>query len=536
MVHSPPMADGTPITRSEYSLLDYGRLLVKRWPWVLLPLLALSALGFLYGASQSDRYQATATVLVADTASQQALDPTSQNAGIRSRDLSNEILLAESSSVEVLVEEQLGLVPNLDIESASGADALLFVATASSADAAALHANTWAEMFVRTKQDEAVENIAAASVGLTNRLESLRTQRQQIGVDIAQLEAQLPSDPEAGTNADLQRQIDELRSELELVEARVRSTTANLTDLELQAELAAVGEARIIQVAAPPRVTSNTPLYLYVAMGILLGLAAGFGLALLIETLDKTIKTPADVNAAVDVSVLASIPKVSRKMEKSLAIATSNDPEGLPANAYHKVRSSIEFASLGKSVASILVTSANAGEGKSTTSSNLALALASVGRHTVLVDLDFRRARIHEIYGVPQAPGLSDFCLATADLPHIAYPVPLEGIVEMRVIPTGSVPPSPAAFIGTEALQTALVNIGSQTEAIVLDSPPLLAVPDALSLAQNIDAVVLTARAGETTKDDLREVVTMLRQVEADVLGVVLIGVDENDSYGANYY
>ena len=170
--------------------------------------------------------------------------------------MSNEISLANSDTVESLVVEALGELPNLTITSESEADVLVFQSSASDADRAALEANTWAEMYVKVKQDEAVRNISAATDSLKVRLEALRIERQELRAPLDQLDEQISrsSTPETADRLqrDYDRLADDLRYELELVTSQANSTVASLTELELQAELSAVGEARLIQVAAPP--------------------------------------------------------------------------------------------------------------------------------------------------------------------------------------------------------------------------------------------------------------------------------------------
>ena len=369
------MEGATPEGGGDYRLLDYLSILRRRWVWVILPVLVFGAAVTSYALSQDDQYEATASVLVADTASQRALDPTSQNAGFLTRVLSNEILLAESSTVEELVEAELELLPDVEISPASDADALFFVATADDPDDAARDANTWAEMYVRAKRDEAVDNITAATTGLDNRLVDFSTERQDLLALLDVLERRIALVVDENAADPLQREANDLRSQLDLVDVKAAATAASLIDLELQADLSAVGEARIIQVARPPTTTSNIPLSQFLAIGLLLGLLAGFGLALLAETRDNTIKNAADVQAITDVPVLASVPLADRMEPDALAMAIDFDPEGRFADAYHKVRTSIEFASFENEFKSILVTSPNAFEGKTTTASNLALAL-----------------------------------------------------------------------------------------------------------------------------------------------------------------
>ncbi|MEM9562555.1 MAG: polysaccharide biosynthesis tyrosine autokinase [Actinomycetota bacterium] len=506
---------------------------------MVLPVVVITAASAVWTVTRPPRYEAAARVLLADTAAQATLDQSLGGAGAP-RELSNEISLAHSDLVEQLVELELGRLPNVSIAAASEADVLVFRASASTAEGAAGDANTWAEQYIKVKRDEAVADIAAATVSLQDRLAQLRDERQRLREPLDDLDDEISStdDPELAER--LQRQYDrladDLRYELELVTSQAEATVSGLTALELESEFTSFGAVRIIQVAAPPLTTANPPLSRNLALGVTLGLLAGFGLALLAENRDNTINGAADVGAITDLPLLASIPEADKRQQASLATAAHGDAEGAFANAYHKVRSSLEFASLERELKTVLVTSPGASEGKSTSSSNLALAFASVGRQTVLVDVDFRRARIHDIYGVPRVPGLSDVVLHGADLTSVAYSVAEPGLESFLIVPSGTPPPNPGAFVGTAGFVGAVDWIRDEAEMVVLDAPPLLAVSDPHTMAKQVDAVVLTARAGETTKGELLEAITTLSQVGANVLGLILIGVDESETYGRYYY
>lgn len=528
------------VSPSEYSLLDYVAIVRKRWPWMLLPVVALVIASVAWTLTRPPRYNAAARVLLADTAAQATLDPSSQNTGFLSRELSNEISLARSDLVEGLVVAELGDLPSMSIAAESDADVLVFRSSAAVATDAALNANTWAAQYIKVKRDEAVADIDAATASLQERLEDLRAERQRLREPLDELDDRISRTADVETAADLQRQYDrladDLRYELELVTGQAEATVASLTDLELQSEFASVGEARLIQVAAPPSSTSNPPLSRNLALGTTLGLLAGFGLALLAENRDNTVKGAADIASFTDLPVLASVPEADKKQQPLLATSTHQDPEGAFANSYQKVRSSLDFASLEGELKTVLITSAGASEGKSTSSSNLALAFASVGRKTVLVDVDFRRARIHDIYGIPRAPGVSDVVLHGADMTSVAYSVNEQGLESFLVVPSGTPPPNPGAFVGTAGFVGAMDWIRDEAEMVILDAPPLLAVSDPHTMAKNVDAVVLTARAGKTTKGELAEIIAALGQVGANVLGIILIGVEESEAYGRYYY
>ncbi len=145
-----------------------------------------------------------------------------------------------------------------------------------------------------------------------------------------------------------------------------------------------------------------------------------------------------------------------------------------------------------------------------------------------------RRGRVHQIYSISRSPGLSDHVLGHLELGRVARRV--EGAEGLYVIPTGTAPPNPAAFVGLPGFAAALNGVARQVNTVILDAPPLLAVSDTYTMARNVDGVVLTVRAGTTTRSELSEVITVLAQVEANVLGVVMIGAKESETYGGRYY
>ncbi|MEM8926084.1 MAG: polysaccharide biosynthesis tyrosine autokinase [Actinomycetota bacterium] len=525
----------------EFTLLDYASIVRRRLPWVLLPASLLVLLATTYTVNAPPSYEAVARVLLADSAAQRTLDPSSQNTGFLTREMSNEISLASSDAVESLVTEELGDLPEVSISAESAADVLVFRASAGTAEEAALNANTWAEQYVVVKQNEAVANITAATTKLQSRLETLRAERQELREPLDTLDTRIANTADPEVAASLQRQYDrladDLRYELELVTGQAEATVASLNELELQAELSAVGEARIIQVAAPPETPSNAPLSRNIPLALVVGLMLGVAVALLIDARDNTIKSPADIAAMTDLPLLAAIPQVKRSKRTKIELACLVEPEGVFADSYHKLRSALEFLSFDRTIASIMVTSANASEGKSTTSANLALALSSVGKRTLLVDVDFRRARVHDIFGIDQTPGLSDFVLAGAAPETIAQRVGGHDS-NLWAVPTGSTPPNPASFVGTPGFLNTIDWLAHEADIAVFDAPPLLAVSEAHSLGKHVDVVILTAMAGKTTRSQLAEVITELRQSGANVAGVVLIGVAEADSYARHreYY
>jgi capsular exopolysaccharide synthesis family protein len=186
---------------------------------------------------------------------------------------------------------------------------------------------------------------------------------------------------------------------------------------------------------------------------------------------------------------------------------------------------------------SIVVTSASPGEGKSTTSSNLAVAFAQQGLRVLLVDCDLRRPRIHEIFEVPREPGFTHYLLGQASLDRLARPTEVENL---HVLPAGTLPPNPAELLGSARAREVVRLLNDQYDLVIFDTPPVLPASDAAIMGRLVDGVVLVLRAGMTTRHAAQQVVRQLRSVGALVLGSVLNDPDASipayeGSYGYGY-
>lgn len=514
----------------ELGLADYLRILRRRWLWVLLPPITLCALAAVITVRQAPTYCASAQVLIADSEAQVAVQGDA-NVSVANRDLANEINIAYSDAVRQQVDDRLGTEPAVTIDGESDSDLLRFLACGTTPERAAGHANAWAEVYVDTKQEAASESIGAAVAGFEQRLEELRTSRQELRRDVEAKLALRAAATDEAERARIQASIEILEADLavetELIDAQIQTIARTITQLEMDSELARTGTARVIQLAAPPRQRSNAPLSRNLVLAGLVGLAVGAGAALAIDNLDRSIKTADDVVGA---PVLGTIPRPGRQMAGGeMSLATMNHAGTPVAEAYQKVRTAVEFALLGRRLTSLLITSPNQSEGKTTTSSNLAWAMSAVDHRVVLADVDFRRPRLHQVFGCRIDPGLSDNLLQGIPLNRLALRVD-DDRRNLVIIPTGTRPPSPADFVASPAFTGLVRTLEAESDLVILDAPPVLPVSDALSMARQVDAVILVAKAGSTSRDQLAESLEALEGVGADVLGVCLVGVKTDPS------
>jgi non-specific protein-tyrosine kinase len=200
------------------------------------------------------------------------------------------------------------------------------------------------------------------------------------------------------------------------------------------------------------------------------------------------------------------------------SLVAARSPRSAAAEAYRTLRTNLQFSSLDRDVRCVLVTSAVAGEGKTTVVANLGVALAEGGKRVLLIDADLRQPALHELFGLAGSPGLSEALIADRDeLPSLPTAVP-----DLALLPAGEPPPNPAEFIASARLARLLKRAREQADFVLLDSPPVTAVSDAAVLATLADGVVLVVSAGRTKRELAQRARDQLAHVGAHVLGAVL--------------
>jgi Mrp family chromosome partitioning ATPase/capsular polysaccharide biosynthesis protein len=284
-------------------------------------------------------------------------------------------------------------------------------------------------------------------------------------------------------------------------------------------------------------------------LALALGLVLGVGLALLRETLDTRVRSADAVSAALRVPLLARLPRPPRRLASRNIVASLVQPSGSSAEAFRLLRANLDFVLLDHPARTILITSALEGEGKTTTAANLGVTLAKAGRRVALVDLDLRRPALRRFFGLrPDNPGLTDVALGHATLAEALQPVDLDvkpgdrspgdernhgrlqGVLE--VLAAGRIPPDPAEFIETSSLGRVLEDLREQFDMVLIDSPPVLAVGDALMLSARVDGVLLVARLAVLRRPVLRELQRAIEMSPTHLLGFVLAAPEAEERPG----
>jgi len=273
-----------------------------------------------------------------------------------------------------------------------------------------------------------------------------------------------------------------------------------------------------------------------VALGI--SLVAGLLLAFVPDLIDFTVRTPEDLDLVLNTSTLGAIGIIEYgedDEDKVEHLVTEHYPRSSAAEAFRTLRTNLRFARPDRDIRSLLVTSARPGEGKSLVAANLAVAIAQEGKKVILVDGDLRRPSIHKFFGLPNRAGLTNFILDTED--DIDRYLQETETENLRVLTSGPLPPNPLDMVASRRADQAIQALLERCEVLIVDSPPVLTVADAMVLATKVKAAILVIQAGTTRRDVIIRAYRTLQKAGVDVLGPVLNRVRLSDlGYYYSYY
>jgi capsular exopolysaccharide synthesis family protein len=291
----------------------------------------------------------------------------------------------------------------------------------------------------------------------------------------------------------------------------------------------------------PERVSPRPTRDLAVAgvLGLILGLLAGF----LRDHFDRALRSREAIEEGFGVPVIGQIPLEVRGHRPG---TFRSSLFGQTGEAYRAVRANLQYLAVQRPLRTILITSPAPQQGKTTVTANLAFAIARSGASTVAVEADLRRPRLTEYFGLDgQQPGLTSVLVGEAELSDATRPVPLlaaEGMEtdepadgQLAFVPSGPLPPNPSELLSSKQMSTLLERLMKTYDHVLIDSPPLLLVADALELARVVDGVVMVVRQDRTTKDEAREIRALIERLDIHLVGTVVTGAPAISAYYGEY-
>ncbi|ARU53028.1 chromosome partitioning protein [Cellulosimicrobium cellulans] len=304
----------------------------------------------------------------------------------------------------------------------------------------------------------------------------------------------------------------------EIANATARSLAAVVGELETPAgggdspvQISTVRAASVPASAASPNVRLN------LALGLVVGLALGVAVAVVRELLDTRVRSTSDVEDVTTAPVLGVVGYDEDAPEHPLIVQES--PQAVRAEAFRRLRTNLQFLELGPAARTYLMTSALPGEGKTTTSINLAITLADAGQRVVLVDADLRRPSIARYLGVEGSVGLTTILIGKVSIEDAVQPW---GNGNLDVIASGQIPPNPSELLGAAPMAQLLDRLRAEYDVIVIDSPPLLPVTDAAVLAKGVGGAIVVVGAGTVHRNQLETALSALGTVGVAPLGIVV--------------
>ena len=298
----------------------------------------------------------------------------------------------------------------------------------------------------------------------------------------------------------------------QIAKAESEVMTGFISDIETSPTKATIVDpASYNQVQVSPKPVLN------LALGGFIGLLIGIGVAVLRELLDNTVSSPEDVELAAGAPLLASVAYDNDVPKHPLLTeAGSHAPR---AEAFRLLRTNLQFLNLDTRPKSLVITSAVPGEGKTSTATNLAIALAQTGQRVLLVDGDLRRPKVASVLGLERSVGLTTVLVGRSELQESIQKHAASGIY---LLASGPIPPNPTEVLQSHAAQSLFDRLNQMFDMVIIDAPPLLPVSDAAIMARDVDGAILVVRHGKTTKEQLRQARLRLEQVDANLFGVAV--------------
>jgi capsular exopolysaccharide synthesis family protein len=335
-------------------------------------------------------------------------------------------------------------------------------------------------------------------------------------------------------------QLNQLKFTLDLYQQIYISSMASLESLRLSQAQSTPNVVQTEPAKAPKAPISPKPLQTAALAGVI-GILLTGGVAFMIEYLDDTIKTPEEIKELTGLPVVGFISDFqSRSSSKStingkhpLFICTQ--PRSAISEAVRSLRTNLEFSAVDHPLSSIVITSVNPSEGKSTIAANLAFALAQSGKKTLLLDADMRRPNLHSFFSISNRIGLSDLLRSKLDLDQVIRTV--ESSPNIHLMTSGSIPPNPSELLASGKMAQILNDLKSRYDIVVIDSSPMV-VTDPQILSSRVDGVIFVTQPGKTRVNMIKTNIGQLDQINARILGIVFnrIPKHRNSYYGGYYY
>jgi capsular exopolysaccharide synthesis family protein len=493
---------------------------VARRKWLVLGVMVIVvALAAGYSYSRPKVFSATATVFA-----QPILVRPDDPDPLDNLSMPTEAELVRSTEVARIARTNIGapadisnMLKHVSVTTPENTQILRIEFTDTDAKGAQQGAQEFAQGYLQSRREQALSAIAAHSATIEEQIAEIDDRILELDIDILGLSEGSPE----RTKAESDRRTQEAIREQLMIELAAANTASR-------------DPGYVVQNAERPSAPISPKHQVDLALGVLLGLAAGVAFASVREQLQDRIEDPAGFRKYLKAPTLGLIPESPLLRGDLPRLVTIDEPRGVAAEAYRTLRTNLLAACKAAKARTILVTGARQGEGKTTTSVNLAVALAQVGRSVVLISADLRFPRVHSLLGIGNERGLGQVLLGEVPLSDALVDT---SIANLRVLPSGPVSglDEPVELLQSDRMFE-VIRSCRQADFVIVDAPPIEPVADSLVLADLVDGVILVTDAQTGTRAGVSQTRLQLEQVGGNILGGVLNRVHESrtpEAYGS---
>lgn len=524
-----PYADDVEIDLRQYATL------IWHWSWLLI-LCAVAAGAAAYVAStfSTPIYQAASRVLI-NEARNAGGNANYQDILASQRIATTYAELMTRGPILDSVSSQLGLertrfneeVTDISVSAVRDTQLIRIQVEGKSPAFVTAVANTLPLVFIDDIQEVQTARYAGSKTNLQNQLGILDDQIQQTQLAIAQI-----GEPQNPQN---ELELTRLRENLAQYQNSYARLLESYESLRLT-EAQTVDTITLVEPALEPKAPVRPRILLNTLLAAIVGIMLALGAVFLMEFLDDRVRSPEELTRLLRTTWLGSIsiiPDVEKDEHTVRNLITFREPRHPIAEAYRGLRTNLQFSNVDKGLDTLLVSSANPGEGKTTTSANLAIVMAQMGRSVLLVDADLRRPVQHQFFNVSKGPGLTDAILG-ADLDFHQFVHETE-VPNLSVITAGRTAPNPSELLSSRRMRELTEQFKAHFDMIIFDAPPVLAVTDAQILGQMVAGMLLVVDVEKTQRKAAVRAVELLRQVDVPIVGAVLNRLSKS-TRGYYYY
>jgi capsular exopolysaccharide synthesis family protein len=509
--------------------IDLKKYLFLFWQWawliIIVTVLAGTAAYFL-SRRITPTYQASATALVQVP----SVNITDYSATITSEYLSrtySQIMTNTSVMEETISQLSLQMSPQqlagmITVQEVQNSQLIRLSVVSTNPQLAARIANTVIEVFSSEIQEQQTKRFALSKSSLETRMADIENQINEFGNQLQ--------------NATTDEDIDRIETKIAQYQG-IFSTLLNsyeqirLSEAQTMTSVTLIEPANVPNSPFRPRVLMNT------ALAGLTGFLLTAGAIFALEAMDDTIKTPDDIKHRLDLPVLGIIDSFSQGDNNGGGLIAVKMPRSPITESFRTLRTNVQFASIDRDLKSLLVTSAEPTEGKTTIAANLAVVFAQSGRKTVIIDADMRRPDVHKKFDISNSEGLTSIFYRKIDNQIKGEDKIVKSPIDnLQILTSGKLPPNPSEILASVKMKRLIERIKADNDVLIIDSPPILAVTDAVILSPLVDGVLIVVAPGKTTFTAAKNMIEQLQRSKARILGVVIKFMDGRGKRYARRY